>query len=188
VDRNSPTQEPVVGDPESETASAYQDHGSALLRYATQLTGSSELARDAVQEAFLRFFMERRFGRIIDNPRAWLYRVAHNYASDHLKAAPTHREVAVDLDAVADLQYESPEQTIERRQAARRIRSALTPREFLCLSLRSEGFTYAEIAGAMNIQPGTVGALLARVQDKLRPPEARDEPPHHLTRRKLCAA
>jgi DNA-binding NarL/FixJ family response regulator len=36
-----------------------------------------------------------------------------------------------------------------------------------CLRLRTEGLSYDEIAAALDIQPGTVGALLNRARQKL---------------------
>jgi len=53
-------------------------------------------------------------------------------------------------------------------QTVQAILSRLTPRELDCLRLRVEGFSYQEIAQALGIRPGTVGALLPRVYSKLR--------------------
>jgi RNA polymerase sigma-70 factor (ECF subfamily) len=168
VDSDSPDQTFAAPDAERETVAAYHEYGSTLLRYAVQLAGGHDLAQDAVQEVFLRYFTERRYGRPIENPRAWLYQVLRNYVLDRFKAAPAQREIPTDLDNLADERRYDPEEAIERTQAARQLESALTPREFDCLVLRGEGFSYAEIAATMKIRPGTVGALLTRVQHKLR--------------------
>jgi RNA polymerase sigma-70 factor (ECF subfamily) len=148
---------------------AYEAFGPALLGYACQLTGSPEEAQDAVQEAFLRFFVERRYGRMIENPRAWLYLVLRNYLLDRIKAAPARREVpTADVDSLAAQRQDDPEELVQQSQTAHEIAQALSDREFRCLSLRGEGLSYAEIAEAMAIRTGTVGALLARAQIKLR--------------------
>ncbi|HWD00117.1 MAG TPA: RNA polymerase sigma factor [Candidatus Sulfopaludibacter sp.] len=154
---------------------AYHDHAAALLRFGTQLTGCPDLARDAVQEAFLRYFTELRFGRKIENPGAWLYQVLRNYVLDRAKAAPNQREVAADLDALTDLNREDPEEMVQRSQAARQVKEHLSPREFTCFSLRKEGLSYIEIADAMSIRIGTVGALMTRVQQKLRRASTEEE-------------
>ena len=44
---------------EREVLLVYQEQSAGLLRFATSLSRSPDLARDAVQEAFLRFFVER---------------------------------------------------------------------------------------------------------------------------------
>ena len=65
-----------------ETIQAYQWHASVVLAYAHKLTRDDALAQDAVQETFLRFFIALMQGEEIQNARAWLHRVAHNYLED----------------------------------------------------------------------------------------------------------
>lgn len=130
---------------------------------------NQEEANDAVQEAYLRYFIQRRYGREIDNPRAWLYQVLHNYLLDRLKSIAGKLEVASEkLEGIAD-PSQNPERLMQCRELATEIASALTGRELHCLRLRAGGFCYEEIADAMDVRLGTVGALLARVHQKLRP-------------------
>jgi len=159
----------AASDAERATVTVYEEFGQALVRYAGQILGSRDEARDAVQEVFLRYFVERRYGREIENPRAWLYQVLRNYLLDRLKSAPTQREVYTgDVDLLAARRQDNPEELVERSQMAREIAQALSSREYTCLTLRGEGLSYLEIAEAMAIRTGTVGALLSRAQTKLR--------------------
>lgn len=153
---------------EQATVAAYEQFGPALLGYASQLAGNQDVARDAVQEVFLRYFVERRYGRTIESPRAWLYQVLRNYLLDRLKAAPTQLECQADLETVAAARQKTPEELVQRTQSAHEIAASLSDREFTCLTLRGEGLSYSEIATVMSIRIGTVGALLARAQTKLR--------------------
>lgn len=66
----------------------YQEHASALSRYAASFARTPDAARDAVQEIFLRYFVERRYGRQIENPRAWLYFVLRNHLQQQMPAPP----------------------------------------------------------------------------------------------------
>ena len=68
-----------------ETIRAYQLHAGVLLAYAHRLTRDDALAQDALQETYLRFFLALVQGESIQNARAWLHRVAHNYVCDFLK-------------------------------------------------------------------------------------------------------
>jgi RNA polymerase sigma-70 factor (ECF subfamily) len=146
----------------------HQEYARSLVRYAASVTGDEESARDAVQEVFLRYFVERTYGREIANPRAWLYQVTRNYLSDRRNAAITNREVpGGDLDRVAG-QGHTPETLAERRQASRHIAANLSGRELQCLQMRTEGLSYQEIGAALDLRIGTVGALLSRVHEKLR--------------------
>ncbi|HTS64694.1 MAG TPA: RNA polymerase sigma factor [Candidatus Acidoferrales bacterium] len=153
---------------EREVVLLYEQHALVLLRYASSIADSGESARDAVQEAFLRYFVERRYGREILNPRAWLYQVLRNYLCDRMNTAAAQREVpAVNLDHVPD-EKSDPEAMAAKCQTARAIAASLSHRELECLQLRTEGLSYEEIGSAMAVRIGTVGALLARAHDKIR--------------------
>jgi RNA polymerase sigma-70 factor (ECF subfamily) len=147
---------------------AYHQHAAGLLRYATSLARNGDQARDAVQEVFLRYFVERNYGRQIDNPRAWLYQVLRNHLLSRLQTASSQREVASDDIEREPDQRCDPETLLQRNQTAREIAATLSDRELDCLRLRAEGLSYDEIAETMSIRAGTVGALLTRVHKKLR--------------------
>ena len=120
-----------------------------------------------MQEVFLRYFMERRYGRHIENPRAWLYYVLRNYLLDRHRTVSQREVIAENLDQLPGGQ-QNPERILHRSEMAREIAALLTEREFHCLRLRAEGLDYAEIATVLGIRIGTVGALLSRAQKKIR--------------------
>ena len=154
---------------EKEVEAAYQEHSDGLLRYATKLAGNSDEARDALQEIFLRYFVEQSFGRRIEHPRAWLYRVLRNYVIDHFKTPAFRQDVSSEgMEHLPDRET-NPETILQRSELAQEIAAVLSERECDCLRLRSEGLCYADIAEAMGVRAGTVGAMLSRVQKKLRP-------------------
>ena len=161
---------------EQELLRLYKEHASALSRYATAFAQNQEGARDAVQEVFLRYFIERRYGRIIENPRAWLYHVLRNYLLDWRRRVDNREVIADNLDHLAGGQ-QNPERLLQRSETARELEGLLSQREFECLRLRAEGLDYAEVAAVMGIRIGTVGALLSRVQQKIRRSVA--ENPNH---------
>ncbi len=146
----------------------YQEHASELTRYAVGLAHSDDLAADAVQETFLRYFVERSYGRVIENPRAWLYQVLRHYLFERMNSPSSTREVGRDdLSDMSDPGH-GPEDLVRRSEIAREIAASLSNRERECLELRSEGFSYGEIADILGIRIGTVGALLARAHQKVR--------------------
>lgn len=71
------------------------------------------------------------------------------------------------LDYVPD-HRDNAEGRLYRAALAREIAEALTERERECLRLRMGGLGYAEIAEVLGVCTGTVGALLARAQGKMR--------------------
>lgn len=150
-----------------EVMGLYQQHAAKLTRYAASLAHNHDGARDAVQEAFLRYCIERRYGRQIEHPRAWLYYVLRNYLLDRQRSAGNREVIAEDLDQLPG-GHSNPEGILHRSELVQQIAERLTGREFDCLRLRAQGLGYAEIAGVLGIRTGTVGALLARAQKKLR--------------------
>ena len=159
---------PLAAGIEQEIRDLHAKEAAGLLRHAASVAGNSETAQDAVQEAFLRFFIARTAGQEIRNPRAWLFRVLRNHVLDQKKAGSRNE---IGLESVMNspgLGYD-PEAAYGRVEALRRtLRTALTPREVECVQLRSTGLRYDEIAGVLKLRSGTVGALLARAHKKIR--------------------
>lgn len=151
-----------------EVSEQYRLYGGELLRYATSLAGNPEVARDAVQDVFVRYFVDRRYGRLIASPRAWLYRVLHNCLVDRMRASATRKQEDPESLESLPAATADPEEAARDSETARTILSVLSPRELACLRLHAEGLTYDEISSVLGIQPGTVGALLARVRRKLQ--------------------
>jgi len=156
-----------AGDPlESEAVRLYRANSAGLFRYALTMTRDRQLAEDAIQESFLRYFLACQEGRIILHAKAWLYQVLRNLVLDDRKR-PGFR-ACIGLEAAlgrADASQD-PEASLQRDELSDSLHRALSPREMECLQLRVEGLAYEEIARVLGIQPGTVGALLARALKK----------------------
>jgi RNA polymerase sigma-70 factor (ECF subfamily) len=146
-------------------ATLYAEHGGEFLTYAQALGRNEELARDAIQEAFMRYFIALCEGTEVPAPRPWIYRVMHNYLVDRM------REKRLESgDALRNVPaYGSDvERECLRREVFGLVRTALSPREFDCFRLRTEGLDYEEIASRLELKSGTVGALISRAMRKLR--------------------
>jgi len=152
-----------------ETIRAYQQHAGMLLGYAHRLTRDDALAQDAVQETFLRFFLALMQREAIQNAEGWLHRVAHNYICETLRSAAVRKAVPLE-DAGEDRLKDERAMPGTDRLAdwVGATGLMLAPREWQCVQLRAEGCDYTEIAAALSIRPGTVGALLHRASEKLR--------------------
>jgi RNA polymerase sigma-70 factor (ECF subfamily) len=67
----------------------YEQHNAELFRYAYRLLDDSALAEDCVSETFSRFLKAVRDGLgPVENVRAYLYRVAHNWITDYFRRQP----------------------------------------------------------------------------------------------------
>src|SRR5437899_2459979 len=65
----------------------YQRFAREVWAVAYARSPDAELALDVAQEAFLRLWRQWEAGEAIENPRAWLLRVARNLAEDYAKSA-----------------------------------------------------------------------------------------------------
>lgn len=133
-------------------------------------------AEDITQESFLKLYGVMQQGQQIENPRSWLFKVAHNLAVNRLKA----QQFIAPLD---DLGWEeicrrlpdpgvTPEQRTQRIEDFAAIHEAmkrLSTQERQCLNLRAEGLRYREIADILGIATPTVGEFLRRAIKKMMP-------------------
>jgi RNA polymerase sigma-70 factor, ECF subfamily len=153
---------------EAEIVCLYEKNASALLRYGLTICGDLEMAQDAVQEAFLRYYVALR--KEIDNSdaRGWLYSTTRNYILDRLKEYYFRNGRSLDEASHLMENQHGPEETIIMNEIGDRARQVLSPRELQCLRLRHEGLRYQDIADTLGIDTGTVGAFLARALKKMR--------------------
>jgi RNA polymerase sigma factor (sigma-70 family) len=153
---------------EREIVDLFNQHASALNRYAKSLINNGDLAQDAIQEVFLRYFKTRRDGSTVDNPRAWLFHVLRNYMLDQIRENSSMKPVELGVLAnTADFK-QNIETTYAQSEAFQRAVSVLTPHERECVQLHLEGFSYAEIAQILQIRARSVGSLLTRSLNKIR--------------------
>jgi len=153
---------------EDELVQLYEEYASVLIRYAFRFTGDKELAQDAVQASFFRYFQHRKAGNHVQNGRAWLFRVVRNYVLDRLREVSQRSEAPIsEMDEKSAMTVD-PRSVYEQAEVLRHIPRLLTARELQCVQLRQTGLSYDEIADALSISPGTVGALLNRALKKLR--------------------
>jgi len=148
----------------------FDAHFQRLYRYLDRLSGEPELASDLAQEAFIRLY---RRGSLPDAPEAWLISVALNLFRNAATSRSRHRRLlTVERGAAVHSDPEpSPEQTAVDEDAGGRVRSALArlpERERRLLLLRSEGFSYRDIAAALELNEASVGTLLARARTAFR--------------------
>ncbi|HET9462008.1 MAG TPA: sigma-70 family RNA polymerase sigma factor [Gaiellaceae bacterium] len=138
----------------------YRSRFDVFARVAASVTGDSERARDAVQEAFATAVRKRGSFRGAGPLEAWVWRIVLNVArSDVRRGAPV---VVYDEAAAANGR---PEDDVELRVALARLperqRTAVFLRYYADLD-------YAAIGEALGIRDGTVAATLNAAHAALR--------------------
>jgi len=143
-------------------------------RYVVAAFGDSVEAEDITQEAFLQLYRCLHGGQSIANVRAFVFRTAHNLASNRLRSDQF-------IELFDDARWEdlrrtlrdsaiNPEQRLIELEKFSRLRVAigrLTQAERQCLHLRTKGLRYREIAEILGLGASTVAETLYRVLDKL---------------------
>jgi RNA polymerase sigma-70 factor (ECF subfamily) len=148
----------------------FDQHFERLFRYLNRLSGDRDLAADLAQDAFVRLY---RRGSMPDVPTAWLVACAMNLFRNARSAGKRRRwllTVSRGEHAHSDASP-SAEALSAADSARRRVRAALgrlPARDRHLLLLRAEGFSYREIAAALELNEASVGTLLARAREAFR--------------------
>lgn len=136
-----------------------------LVRYCHRLTGDRDVAEDIAQEAMVRLYTHR-----VEGPqqgiRAWLFRTATHLIRDQYRVNENRRRLLQE-NPVTPAEPDDPHRHLERGEARARARTALDvlpERDKEMLLMRYEGFSYKEIAEAVEIAATSVGTLLARAE------------------------
>jgi len=150
-----------------------------------RLTNDPEEARDLTQETFLRAFQSINRFRGDSTLKTWIYRIAINQARNRWRWwRRRRRDATVSLDATDDQRETplaatlpnahslNPEQETLARERELQLRDALlglrqSYREAVILR-DVEGFSYEEIAAALQISIGTVKSRISRGRLELR--------------------
>ena len=137
-----------------------------LHRYCRSLTGSVWDAEDLVQDTLLRAFAKLgEFANPIDNPKAYLFRIASNLWVDRFR----HTQLTVDERPRSET---PPDQITEIRDAARHLIQLLPPQERVAVVLKDVfDFHLEEIASILQTSIGAIKAALHRGRDKLATPQ-----------------
>ena len=148
----------------------FDAHFERIFRVLDRLSGDPDLASDIVQEAFVRLY---RRGAEPEHPEAWLITVALNlFRNARAKTQRRARLLSVGRGAGAHSDPEPlPGERHEADAARQRARFALDrldERERRLLLLHAEGYSYRDIASALDLRESSVGTLIARARDAFR--------------------
>jgi RNA polymerase sigma-70 factor, ECF subfamily len=152
----------------------YEAERGNIYSYLLCLGLPASRAQELTQDAFLKLYRNLSARKPVRNPRAWLYRVAHNLAlRSH---ARDDKFDQLDPDTPFPDKRPDPERALIEKRRASALREAvrqLSPRQRNCLHLRVQGLGYREIAEVIGISTSAVGEFLRRATQRLK--EALDE-------------
>lgn len=146
----------------------FAEYQGPILNYVYRLLGDAALAEDLTQEAFARAWKARAQLPHLDNPRAWLYRIATNAARDHVRRARLLAWLPLFGNEPA-LQSDSHEDSSLEAERVRARLLELRPEYRIPLVLYTcQDFSVAEIAETLSLSVDAVKQRLVRARRQLR--------------------
>lgn len=141
--------------------SAFEQHHNDLLRFFTHKLGCRDLAADCTQETYVHL-VRMRSSINVQNPRAFLFRVAANLAVDNLRKIRIRRE-ALSADPPSENTASlapSAEDALDAKQRLVRLERAIGELSPKCrnalLMNRLDGKTHREIAAELGVSESMV--------------------------------
>ncbi len=142
---------------------AYLENEKALKRFLRRFIKSREGADDLAQEAFLRAFAAES-GRVIQSPKAFLFRVARNLALNELaKQSSAATEPLGDFEGqevLEDSSQAAVDDAVDGRERIRMLARAIAALPPQCAKVfilrKMQGLSQKEIAARLNISVRTV--------------------------------
>jgi RNA polymerase sigma-70 factor, ECF subfamily len=147
--------------------SVFRAHYERVARVIARVIGEPARAEELAAELFLRLWQcPRAQGQWSEG---WLYKTAVRRALDELRKRT--RRARYERLVGFERKAPNPEEArsvAEDQQRVRTVLGSIQPREAELLVLRSQDFSYDELAAALNLNPVSVGTLLTRAQKAFR--------------------
>jgi RNA polymerase sigma-70 factor, ECF subfamily len=154
------------------TSAMFRELRDPLSRYLVYAGTSREDVEEIVQDTFLKLYQHLTAGGGRTNLRGWVFRVAHNLASNHRKRK--RRTEPQDTEKQFGGITADPAHNAERRlldnEKMDRLQTALMRLPYsqrLCVHLRAEGLKYREIAAVLDVGVTTVADYLRQALEQL---------------------
>jgi len=142
----------------------YKAYYQELRRFGRHLNISPENTSDLIQETYLRFYLELKKKVVINNPRAWLYKVLLNLfrtmVNSEKRELRIKEELATGKAGLYDLLDEY--HNAEKQQIVLKILGRMPDRDKEILLLYNNGFSYNEMAEILEINPNSIGQTIVR--------------------------
>jgi RNA polymerase sigma-70 factor (ECF subfamily) len=145
----------------------FRAHYASLARVIAKVIRDPARAEELAVEICLNWSASRKGEG--ENAERWLYRAAVQTGLNELRTQMRRGRYERLVSFVRG--SPTPEELLATQQEQERVRLLLAhiePRRAELLILRSQGFSYDELAATLNLNPASVGTLLSRAQHAFR--------------------
>ena len=139
-----------------------------VVGVAARVLGSRDQAEDVAQDVFLSF---GRSSVPAGESRGWLSVAAAHTALNLLRSGrrrESREETAAAADDAVASDVAEAVVTLEERSRVRAALARLPRKHAVALVLRHCGLSYADVAAALDLSPGSVGTTVRRAESALR--------------------
>jgi RNA polymerase sigma-70 factor (ECF subfamily) len=166
--RAAPAQQKHAEAREAAFEQFFHAHEGIVLGYLWRITGDEQASHDIAQETFLRAW--QRFEQVsrYEQPRAWLFRVATNLASNHRRHRSIHDATMARFGAARSTTLD-PAAGVVESAVVRAALLAMPVRQRSALVLRVVyGLSIPEIAEALGASKAAAAMMLSRARETFR--------------------
>jgi RNA polymerase sigma factor (sigma-70 family) len=148
----------------------YQKHYKQIYAFCYRFIGQQEKVGDLTQETFLRLYDRMNKTNLrIENPRAWLYKVAGNLCVNELNVTQRRSEIIRELP-LKKSDRDDPESLMLEKERSHLLHKALKdlkPEHRLLIMMYQDGLSYREMSEATGVPETSIGKTLWRSIEKI---------------------
>lgn len=150
----------------------YNNYRNKIYSIALDLTGSTAVAEEIVQDVFLKIWVKRALLNEVEHFRAYLFTITRNYVFTALKRIARKESLEVSAMQDAPLYHHDTENRVLNNEYTRILQAAIErlpeqQRQVYNL-IRNEGLKREEAAAALHLSPETVKTHLAQAMRSIR--------------------
>jgi len=146
----------------------FRRHYQQVVGVAARVLNSGDQAEDVAQDVFLTF---SRSSVPAEEAPGWLCVAAAHTALNLLRSGrrrESREEIAAATDHAVVSDVAEAVVTLEERGRVRAALAQLPRKQAVALVLRHSGLSYADVAAALDMSPGSVGTTVRRAESALR--------------------
>lgn len=147
-------------------AAVFYAHYPRVARTIARVIGDKSRAEELAVDVFWKFRRETQAHG--NQASGWLHRSAVRAGIDELRRRARHARYERLLRFSDSVTPEDLHAAGEERKQVRAVLAAISARDAELLLLHSDDASYAEIARSLNLNPASVGTLLARARQAFR--------------------
>ncbi len=135
----------------------FNEHGKAMLAYATRLTGDRASAEDVVQEALVRAW--RHLDDLSNGKgsvRGWLLTVVRNIVTDRVRARTARPPEVAETETTVPVERDHADEVVDTMVVLQALHRLSPEHRVVLEQIYLEGRSVAEAADVLGIPPGTV--------------------------------